>query len=145
MNLAVGAKAPDFSLPESNGTIRSLSEYLGKWVILYFYPKDDTPGCTKEACGFRDVVKEFTAKNAVVLGISKDSAASHQKFIQKYNLNFPLLSDDSKKVIQLYGAQGTLGTKRITYLIDPGGIIRKIYLQVDPVAHPAEIIKDINI
>ena len=145
MNLIIGDKAPGFSLPESDGTVRNLTDYLGKWVILYFYPKDDTPGCTKEACGFRDVVKDYAAKNAVVLGISKDSVVSHQKFIQKYNLNFPLLSDDSKKVIQMYGAAGALGTKRITYLLDPGGIIRKIYLQVDPVIHATEIIKDIRI
>jgi thioredoxin-dependent peroxiredoxin len=152
MELTVGTPAPDFSLPDREGKLHQLSDYLGKWVVLYFYPKDDTPGCTKEACGFRDNINEFTLKNAVVLGVSGDSVSSHLKFTQKFKLNFPILSDDSKKVIRMYGAWGIKkfmgreykGIKRITYLINPKGIINKIHLQVDPIIHATELINEIS-
>jgi peroxiredoxin Q/BCP len=152
MELAVGAQAPDFALHDGNGVVHKLTDYLGKWVVLYFYPKDDTPGCTREACGFRDTVKDFADKNAVILGISKDSVVSHQKFVTKYKLNFPLLSDDSKQVIQMYGAWGLkkfmgkefAGVKRITYLINPMGKISRIHLHVDPLVHAAELIQEIS-
>jgi thioredoxin-dependent peroxiredoxin len=152
MELKVGSAAPEFTLPDQNDKIHSLAEFRGRWVVLYFYPKDNTPGCTKEACGFRDTVRDFADKNAVILGVSKDSVVSHQKFIGKYKLNFPLLSDESKKVIQMYGAWGMkkfmgrefAGVKRITYLINPEGIINHIYLHVDPVIHAAELIKEIG-
>lgn len=151
MELKVGDLAPDFSLPDQGGKIHNLVDYRGKWVVLYFYPKDNTPGCTKEACGFRDTAGDYAAKNAVILGVSKDSVASHQKFMTKYSLNFPLLSDETKQVIEMYGAWGMkkfmgsefAGVKRITYLLDPDGKISRIHLHVDPVVHAAEIIREI--
>ena len=100
--LETGTKAPDFSLPDQGGVIHSLSRYRGKKVILYFYPRDNTPGCTKQACGFRDLYPQFTEKGAVVLGVSKDSVASHKKFKEKYQLSFPILSDTELQVIQAY-------------------------------------------
>jgi Peroxiredoxin len=99
-------KTIDFSLPDQSGKVHKLSSYRGSWVLLYFYPKDDTPGCTKEACGFRDSLNELKEHNVIVLGVSADSVASHQKFSQKYHLNFPLLSDEKKEVIKAYGAFG---------------------------------------
>jgi thioredoxin-dependent peroxiredoxin len=136
-------KATDFSLPDQTGKIHKLSDYKGKWVALYFYPKDDTPGCTKEACGFRDSSLVFKEKGVVVLGVSKDSVASHQKFAEKYHLSFPILSDVEGKVIKDYKAQGIF-TKRITYIINPKGGILKIYKKVDPLIHAGEILKDIQ-
>lgn len=143
-------KAFDFSLPDQNGRIHKLSDYKGKWVILYFYPKDDTPGCTKEACGFRDIISEFIKKNAVILGVSKDSIESHKKFSKKYRLNFPILSDVDKKVIQAYGVweekkflgKSFMGTIRNTFLIDPKGKIYKEYKKVNPLVHPQEILRE---
>jgi len=148
----IGTKAKEFSLPDENGKIHSLKDYLGKWVVLYFYPKDDTPGCTKEACSFRDSTKDITDLNAVVLGVSADSVASHKKFAEKYHLNFPILSDDSKDVIKTYDAWGIKkfmgrefeGVKRTTYLLNPKGEIAKVYENVNPIFHAAEIIKDIQ-
>src|SRR5689334_11063636 len=99
-------KAFPFSLPDQQGMNHSLTDYAGKWVLLYFYPKDDTPGCTKEACGFRDISEEYKKRNIQVLGISKDTIASHKKFVEKYHLSFPLLSDESIEVIKAYGAWG---------------------------------------
>ncbi|MCL4364366.1 thioredoxin-dependent thiol peroxidase [Patescibacteria group bacterium] len=144
-------KAKDFSLPDQDGVIHKLSDYKGKWIVLYFYPKDDTPGCTKEACGFREISQEFKNKNAVVLGVSKDSIESHKKFSDKYHLNFPILSDVDKKVIQEYGAWGEKkflgktfqGTLRNTYLIDPQGQVKKKFEKVNPLTHPQEILKAI--
>ena len=137
---------------DQNGKIHNLSDYKGSWVVLYFYPKDDTPGCTKEACNFRDSLHELQKKGAVVLGISKDSVTSHKKFAEKYNLNFPLLSDENYGVIKLYKAWGVKkfmgrefeGIIRTTYLIDPDGEIKKVYKNVNPTIHAGEIIKDLN-
>lgn len=145
-------KTVDFSLPDQEGKIHRLSDYSGKWVVLYFYPKDNTPGCTKEACGFRDWSKELGKLNVKVLGVSSDSVNSHKKFSQKYKLNFPLLSDETKKVIKKYGAWGKKkflgrefeGVLRITYLINPKGKIVKKYEKVKPEDHAKEIFADIQ-
>ncbi len=145
-------KAPQFSLPDQDGVVHSLSDYKGKWVVLYFYPKDDTPGCTKEACTFRDLQETFNKKNAVIFGVSKDSVESHKKFSQKFKLPFPLLSDPSHEVISAYGAWGKKkflgrefeGIMRNTYLINPQGEIEKTYEKVDPVKHIEEILADLH-
>ncbi len=145
-------KAKDFSLEDQDGKNHSLKDYLGKWVVLYFYPKDDTPGCTKEACNFRDSFRELQKLNVVILGVSKDSVKSHKKFAEKYNLNFPILSDEDHKVISQYDSWGIKkfmgrsyeGIFRNTYLINPKGIISKIYEKVNPLTHAGEIIKDIK-
>lgn len=142
--------ATDFSLPDQDGIVHKLSDYRGKWVVLYFYPRDDTPGCTTEACGFRDSTKIFQEKSIVIVGVSKDSIASHKKFAEKYHLNFPLLSDPEKTVIKQYKAWGMKkfmgrtfeGVLRITYLIDPQGEIKKVYEKVNPLIHAGEILKD---
>src|SRR3972149_372185 len=139
-------KAPDFTLPDANGAPRSLSDYRGSWVVVYFYPRDNTPGCTKEACGFRDSLAALKKMGVTVLGISKDSVASHIKFSKQYRLNFPLLSDEKKDVLKAYKAWGKKkfmgrefeGTIRKTFLIDPQGNIRKVYGKVIPVGHASE-------
>jgi peroxiredoxin Q/BCP len=144
--------ASEFSLPDADGSIRKLSDYRGSWVVLYFYPKDDTPGCTKEACGFRDSLTELKKLGVSVLGVSKDSVASHRKFADKYGLTFPLLSDESKTVLKAYGAWGKKrflgkdieGTLRKTFLIDPDGTIFKSYDKVNPTQHADEIIRDLS-
>lgn len=145
--------APDFSLQDQDGTQHSLNDYKGRWVVLYFYPKDDTPGCTTEACSFRDE-REAIAEygNAVVVGISADSVASHKKFANKYGLSFTLLSDPTHKAIKAYKAwqpkkmfgREFLGIVRKTVIIDPSCLIAKEYPTVDPKAHAAEIIKDLQ-
>lgn len=142
----------DFLLPDQNGNMHLLADYRGKWVVVYFYPKDDTPGCTKEACGFRDSYLEFTKRNVVIIGISKDSVASHKKFADKYNLTFHLLSDLDHAVMEKFGAWRTkkfmgrefLGTIRNSYLIDPDGNIVKTYERVNPLTHPTELLKDLD-
>lgn len=144
-------KAKDFSLPDQTGKIHKLSDDKGKWVVLYFYPRDDTPGCTKEACRFRDIKKEFENKNTIIIGISKDTVESHKKFSDKYHLNFPILSDPDKKVIQEFKAWGEkkflgktfMGTLRNTYLINPEGEIVKEFQKVNPLIHPQEVLKEI--
>ncbi len=144
--------AHDFTLLDQNGQPHSLHDYLGKWVVLYFYPKDDTPGCTTEACNFRDSFRELQKLGVVVLGVSKDSVASHGKFAAKYQLNFPLLSDPDHKVIEEYQAWGEkkfmgklfLGILRTTYLINPKGEIAKVYPHVNPTLHAAEILADLQ-
>jgi thioredoxin-dependent peroxiredoxin len=149
--LPINNTAPDFELADQDGVVRRLSDYKGKWVVLYFYPKDDTPGCTKEACGFRDSYKELLDKNVVILGVSKDTVQKHKKFAEKYSLPFPLLADVDKTVIEQYQAWGKKkfmgrefeGILRITYLIDPQGIIHKAYEKVNPLTHASEIIKDL--
>ena len=136
--LETGTKAPDFSLPDQDGVMHSLNRYRGKKVILYFYPRDNTPGCTKQACGFRDLYPQFTEKSAVVLGVSKDSVASHKKFKEKYQLSFPILSDTELQVIQAYDVwkekklygKVSMGVVRTTYLIDENGIISKAFGKV---------------
>ncbi len=151
--LKVGDKAPDFSLPSSDGTIVSLKDFIGKKrVVLYFYPKDDTPGCTKEACSFRDTLPQLRAKDTVVFGVSADSIESHKKFIQKYNLNFPLLSDVDHKVAEAYGAWGEknmygkkyFGMIRKTFIIDKEGNLEHVFDKVKPEEHAQEINELIN-
>lgn len=127
--------APIFSLPDQTGQVHHLTDYLGKWVVLYFYPKDDTPGCTTEACNFEGATGELTKRGVVVLGVSKDSVESHKEFATKYNLNFPLLSDESGVVHKDYEV-----SSRTTYLIGPEGKIAKIYENVNPDLHLGEIL-----
>lgn len=144
--------APDFSLLDQHEKRHTLAEYAGKWVVLYFYPKDDTPGCTKEACNFRDNLSTLTQKGIIVLGVSKDSPASHKKFAEKYHLNFPLLSDPSAETIKAYGAWGKKkfmgrefeGILRNTYLINPEREIVKTYEKVNPQEHIHAILADIG-
>lgn len=144
--------ADNFTLPDQDNSVHQLSDYLGKWIVLYFYPKDDTPGCTKEACNFRDSYHQLQQNNMVILGVSKDSVASHKKFAQKYDLNFPLLSDPTAEVIKKYHAWGEKkfmgrtfeGIYRMTYLINPQGEISKVYEKVNPLTHANEILKDLD-
>lgn len=139
-----GTIAPEFTLADHTGTMRTLSEFKGSYVVVYFYPKDDTPGCTKEACMIRDVYNDFEKAGIVVLGISKDSPASHAKFREKYELPFILLSDPEKRAIEAYGATGMLFSKRITYVVDPQGSIVAVYPNVDPAGHAIELLRDIK-
>jgi len=150
--LKIGNKAKDFALPDQDGKIHKLSDYLGNFVLIYFYPKDDTPGCTKEACMLRDDFPNFNKTEAKILGISADSVKSHKKFAEKYNLPFTLLSDEDKKVLEKYSVikeksmfgKSFLGIKRISYLIDKEGKIAKIYENVKPAAHAQEVLDDIK-
>ncbi len=139
-----GTKIIDFSLVDQDKVVHKLSDYSTGRVLLYFYPKDDTPGCTKEACMITEVYDDFIKAGITVLGVSSDSPESHKKFKEKYNLPFTLLSDTDKKVIKDYGASSLLFTKRISYLIDKGVII-KVYPKVDPATHAIEILKEIGI
>ena len=147
--LEVGKEAPEFTLQDQDGNERRLSDYRGRRVILYFYPKDNTPGCTKEACSLRDNKPVFDNLDAVIIGVSKDSTASHQKFIANQNLNFTLLSDPEHKVMEMYGAWGeknmygkiTMGTIRCTYIIDRNGIIEKVYKKVNTATHGEDVRK----
>lgn len=144
----VGAAAPDFDLPDQNGKRHTLKEYAGKWLVLYFYPKDDTPGCTQEACAFRDDLHKLTALGAQVVGISVDDSASHAEFARKYHLPFPLLADQSAEVAARYGALMNLGffkvARRYTFLIDPQGKVAKVYRKVETSKHSTEIIEDLK-
>ena len=152
MSLNIGDNAPEFVLPASTGEDISLKDQAGKKVVLYFYPKDDTPGCTKEACGFRDASDELQALGAVVLGVSADSVKSHEKFVGKYELNFPLLADTEKVVANSYGAWGEkqrygrtyMGMNRMTYLIDESGNIQRIWPAVKADGHAAEVVEAIK-
>ncbi|MCR4895074.1 MAG: thioredoxin-dependent thiol peroxidase [Eubacteriales bacterium] len=147
--LETGSKAPDFSLPDQNGQMHSLSEYAGQKVILYFYPKDMTSGCTKQACGFAELYPQFREKGAVVLGVSRDSVASHKKFEEKYGLPFTLLSDPELTVIKAYGVwqekknygKTTMGVVRTTYLIDEKGMIEKSFGKVRAADNPAQMLE----
>ena len=149
--LEVGTKAPEFLLPDQNGEMHTLSEYAGKKVILYFYPKDNTSGCTKQACGFSELYPQFTEKGAVVIGISKDSVASHIKFEEKYNLGFTLLSDPELQAIQAYDVwkekknygKVSMGVVRTTYLIDEQGIIIKAFGKVKAAENPAQMLEEL--
>ena len=145
----VGQAAPDFSLPDQNGQVHSLKEYAGKWLVLYFYPKDDTPGCTQEACAFRDDLHQLTALGAQVVGISVDDSSSHAEFAKKYHLPFPLLADSKTSVAASYGVLLNLGimkmAKRYTFLIDPQGRISKVYDKVETSRHSNEIIEDLKL
>jgi len=140
--LKVGDAAPDFSVAASDGTTVRLKEIVGKKpIVLYFYPKDDTPGCTKEACGIRDSFAEFKGLDATVLGVSFDSAESHRKFIAKYNLPFALLADTDKKIAVAYGAAGpgSLAASRVTFIIGKDGKIARVFAKVSPAEHAAEL------
>ena len=139
MILKVGQAAPEFTLPDQDGKEHSLKEYRGAWVLLYFYPKDDTPGCTKEACAIRDDFPDFGAQKARVLGVSTDSVASHKKFAEKYSLPFTLLADEKKEVVGLYGV-----SLRTSFLINPEGVIAKIYENVKPEVHAKEVLQDLR-
>ncbi len=151
--LKVGRKAPLFKLKDQEGVEQTLKSYLGKWVLLYFYPKDDTPGCTKEACMIAEVYKDFKRLGVTVLGMSKDTVRSHKKFAEKYQLPFTLLSDPDMSTIDKYGAFGekkmfgrtVRGTHRISYLINPEGKIAKVYPEVDPATHALVLLKDLKI
>ena len=153
MILKEGDKAPDFSLQDDSGKEISLKNFQGKKVVLYFYPKDDTPGCTKEACDFRDTIKDFKAKNVVVYGVSRDSLESHHKFKEKYSLPFPLLSDPEVKLAESYGAWGeknmygkkTMGIIRSTFVIDEKGKIQKIYRNVKAEGHAEQVLNFLSI
>ena len=149
MPLKVGDKPPDFSLPASTGETISLKDLAGKKVVLYFYPKDNTPGCTKEACNFRDANDDLKDAGVVVLGVSKDSLKSHYKFIDKYKLNFPLLADEDTAVADSYGAWGEkklygrkyMGMCRMTFLIGEDGKIENIWPKVKPKGHAEEVLE----
>lgn len=144
-----GKKAPDFTLPDQNGKKVKLSDLKGKYVVLYFYPKDDTPGCTKEACNFRDSFPKFDKTDAVILGVSPDSVASHKKFAEKYKLQFQLLADEDKKVVEKYGVwkeksmygKKYMGVERTTFIIDPEGKIKKIFPKVKVDNHHKEVLE----
>lgn len=146
--LKVGDRAPDFTLPADDGSDVSLKYFLGKKVVLYFYPKDDTPGCNKEACSFRDVNSRILEKGAVVIGVSADNAASHQKFRLKFGIPFYLLSDEKHETLKAYSAWGeksfmgkvTIGIKRMTFIIDENGKITHIFPKVSPEGHGDEIL-----
>lgn len=147
--LEVGKKAPDFKLPDQNGTMHSLSEYKGQKVVLYFYPKDNTSGCTKQACSFADLYPQFREKGAIVLGVSKDSVASHKKFEEKYGLPFTLLSDTELEVIKAYDVwkekknygKVSMGVVRTTYLIDEKGVIVKAMDKVKAAENPQDMLE----
>jgi peroxiredoxin Q/BCP len=141
-------KAPDFTLQDEAGVQRSLHDWRGRWVILYVYPRDDTPACTKEACAFRDTNEALLAKDAVVVGISRDTVQSHAKFKAKHELPFTLLSDPDHATIEAYGAwgpafMGHIGTQRKTFIIDPEGNIIKDYPKVTPAQHATQILNDL--
>ena len=146
--LEAGMKAPDFTLPDKDGNLVSLSDFAGRRVVLYFYPRDNTPGCTRQACAFAGAYEDFKALDAVVIGVSKDSAASHRKFAEKYNLPFTLLSDPEHTVLEAYGAWGekknygkvSMGAIRSTVVIDENGVVEKVYAKVKPDTHPAEVL-----
>ncbi len=152
MSLKVGDRAPDFNLSDAEGNIVSLQELQGKWVVLYFYPRDNTPGCTKEACAFRDTHANYQSRNAVVLGVSTDDAKSHAKFVTKFQLPFRLLCDPDGVISTAYESYGLkkfmgkeyTGITRNTFLIDPTGQIAQIYLKVKPETHPGQVIADID-
>jgi thioredoxin-dependent peroxiredoxin len=151
--LKIQTKAPNFELKDQREELRSLASYLGRWVVLYFYPKDDTPGCAKEACMIAEVYEQFADLGVVVLGVSKDSPASHVKFAEKYKLPFTLLSDPTGEMIESYEALAKKsifgkkfqGVKRVTYIINPEGIIVKSYDKVSPADHALQLLADLRI
>jgi thioredoxin-dependent peroxiredoxin len=147
--LEVGMEAPAFSLPDQNGEMHTLAEYKGRWVLLYFYPKDNTPGCTKEACMIRDIFPEFEKLQCTVFGVSTDGETSHKKFAEKFSLPFTLLADTEKTLVNAYGVWAPkkfmgrefLGTRRVSFLISPHSIIEKIFDPVRPETHAAEVVE----
>jgi peroxiredoxin Q/BCP len=146
--LAEGQPAPDFELPDQSGQLHSIEDYRGQWVALYFYPKDDTPGCTTEACEFRDNIFAFKDLNCQIIGVSLDDEASHKGFAEKYSLPFPLLADSAGTTADAYGVKanmyGMTVAKRQTFLIDPEGRIARHYVTVDPETHSAELLADLK-
>ncbi len=150
--LNIGDTAPNFTLPDQDGKLVSLNDFAGKWRVVYFYPKDDTPGCTTEACNFRDVFDELDRQSVIVLGISKDTVTSHKKFRDKYSLNFTLLSDEDHGVIERYGAwqeknmfgKKYMGIIRMTYIVDPVGKIVHHFPRVTPEGHEQEVLSIIK-
>ena len=152
MNLRVGQTAPDFTLPDQNGIEHTLSDFRGTRVLIYFYPKDDTPGCTKEACNFRDNMPVFEKNKLQIVGISTDPIKRHESFAKKYSLPFPILADVDKKVVNAYGVWAKkkflgreyMGTLRMSFLIDPQGNIEKIYEHVVPNTHAKEVLADMD-
>jgi len=152
ITLQEGDKAPAFNAPTNGGGKVRLSQFKGQHVVLFFYPKDDTPGCTKEACAFRDNFAAFEKKNVVVLGVSIDPVKSHDKFVNKFDLPFTLVSDEDRKIVEAYGVWGEKqfmgrtydGTHRVTFLIDPKGKIAKIWPKVKPAEHAAEVLASIE-
>ena len=150
--LQIGTKAPDFTLPDQNGEMHSLTDYRGQKVVLYFYPKDNTPGCTKQACSFGELMPQFKEKGAVILGVSKDSVASHKKFEEKFGLPFTLLSDVDRTVIEAYDVwkekknygKVSMGVVRTTYLIDEEGIIVKAFGNVKAADSPAQMLEELK-
>ena len=149
--LEIGSLAPDFTLPDQNGTTHSLSDYRGKKVILYFYPKDNTAGCTKQACNFKELMPQFREKGAVILGVSKDSVASHKRFEEKYGLPFTLLSDEEKTALQAYDVwkekknygKVSMGVVRTTYLIDENGVIARAFDKVKAADNPMQMLEEV--
>lgn len=149
MPLSVGDTAPSFTVKDTNGNTVSLSDYAGKTVVLYFYPKDDTPGCTKEACNFRDHYDAYQGKDIVVFGVSMDDEASHQAFTDKFSLPFPLLADTDGAITKAYDVEGEMnGTryaKRVTYVIDGNGTIAKVYGTVNAATHAEDILAELGV
>ncbi len=145
MVLAVGSDAPAFTVKDTNGNTVSLSDFAGKTVVLYFYPKDDTPGCTKQACSFRDAQPDYQSKDVVVLGVSADDEASHQAFTQKYNLNFPLLADTEQQLIKAYDVDGGGYAKRVTYVIGPDGKIIHVDASVNTTTHATDVLQALGL
>lgn len=151
MNLKPGDLAPDFTLPDADGNRVRLADFQGRWLVLYFYPRDNTPGCTTEACGFRDIYPEYQSRNIAVLGVSADDAKSHSKFSHKYQLPFPLLCDAEAQVAAAYGCYGLkkfmgkeyMGILRTTFAIGPDARIKKIYRPVKPASHAAAVLADL--
>ncbi len=152
MPLSARVTAPTFSLSDQDGKLHSLADYRGSWVVLYFYPKDDTPGCTKETCSFRDNLPHFKDLKAQVFGISADSVKSHKKFAEKFQVSFPLLSDESKETIHAYGVWGKKkfmgreydGILRTTFIINPQGEIARVFENVKPEGHAEEVMRAIS-
>lgn len=147
--IALAATAPNFSLPDETGVMRTLEDFKGKWVVLYFYPEDDTPGCTVQACSLRDARDDLAEMGAVVIGVSKDTINSHDAFKAKHSLNFTLLSDESAETIRAYGAWGKKmfgheGILRKTFIIDPAGKVRKVYGRAIPVGHGEKVKQDLK-
>jgi peroxiredoxin Q/BCP len=145
MPLSVGATAPDFTTKDTNGNTVSLSDYAGKTVVLYFYPKDDTPGCTKEACSFRDSYTDYQGKDVTVFGVSMDDEASHKAFTDKYSLPFPLLVDSDGALTKAYDVDGGGYAKRVTYIIDGDRKIAKVYDRVNTETHASDILADLGV
>jgi peroxiredoxin Q/BCP len=149
----IGKPAPAFELPDQDGVLHSLKEYQGKWLLLYFYPKDDTSGCTTEACNFRDGFANYKERGITIVGVSVDPVKSHKKFAEKYQLPFTLLADEEKKTVEDYGVwveksmygKSYMGIARTTFLIDPKGVIAKVYEKVKPEEHHTQILADLAV